>query len=803
MDPRAKIEDVFRCRSSHADGNLSRADYGKLLQRAGLARSEATALLDALDPDKRDFLSIDSFLNFIYDSKEEHTKPAVGLPLSQKAQKAVVEGIGCLGGTATTMAPSTPGGAVPGCHSGQGSGTSNSDVAGELMIDLAEVVDIDAVEADAADIAAGVARVADIVAGAAAAAEHEAEGVGDAFGAGGISARSVPSQTPGCSTSDAMKASGGGDGAAGLAGGDTGCGGDVEAGGGNNVVEDVGQGGAGTNAAGVDAASSAYDNAAEASRDVSVAPPPTDPATTAPSDGGGTESVAAEPSVGADVSAGCSRVDGGEDSVAETTVLEAAAAEKPRPRHCSQCFERGEVFQDPSDAKMYCERCWISYYGIPPVRDAAGNGLPAKLVTVVQGDIWSENRLRDRWKVTVVPGWPPPVAPTVGVPAAAAPPGSPLSKDLWCNVRIRVVADLVGPHAREASRQERPWVGEVLSGRYRIESVVGAGHFTRALLAVDVTTNQRVCVKRHNGLTVETLTDLCAIGYRLEAVDPHSEHFPRFLDAFFDMSGYSVEAIVEGRDCLKISRSDPHHFAKLSNLRYVAVGVLRALVKLAAASVVHCDLKSDNIMWVDVPGGPPIIRVVDFGCARLDSRTESGRNWALVEGGAGHLGKWAPEMVLRLPITDRADIWGLAVSLLEMNCGRAMWACESDTVEIVLAQALGLANARRGMPLSLLRRSPLDITRLYSAGMNHFPIRRINGEHEAPYEELRPATWGLECVLGRESTWDKVRRDFASYVMTSLSMDHEERPSAAEMLGHPFVSEQPVAGTSASAQSES
>ena len=40
-------------------------------------------------------------------------------------------------------------------------------------------------------------------------------------------------------------------------------------------------------------------------------------------------------------------------------------------------------------------------------------------------------------------------------------------------------------------------------------------------------------------------------------------------------------------------------------------------------------------------------------------------------GRAGHIGKWAPEMMLRLPITDKADVWGSGVALLELYSGRA------------------------------------------------------------------------------------------------------------------------------------
>merc|ERR1719440_2235645 len=113
------------------------------------------------------------------------------------------------------------------------------------------------------------------------------------------------------------------------------------------------------------------------------------------------------------------------------------------------------------------------------------------------------------------------------------------------------------------------------------------------------------------------------------------------------------------------------------------------------------------------PDRQPKVRIVDFGCARLDQREEPGRNWSLAEGGAGHLGKWSPEMVLRLPISHRGDVWGVAISLCELHCGRAVWCNEGDTAEIVLAQLLGLCDLRAGVPASLLRRSPLDVRKLY------------------------------------------------------------------------------------------
>lgn len=282
------------------------------------------------------------------------------------------------------------------------------------------------------------------------------------------------------------------------------------------------------------------------------------------------------------------------------------------------------------------------------------------------------------------------------------------------------------------------------------------------------------------------LTDLLAVGQRLEKVDPDSVFFPRLFDAFFDMSGYTVEALVEGRNCLELSREDPYKFKNLDNLQRVCRGSLQGLVRLAEAKVVHADVKADNIMWTDsdVPGGEPRIRLVDFGCARLDRRIESGRNWALAEGGAGHLGKWAPEMVLRLPITCAADVWGMAVAQLELYAGRVVWGCEEDTVEVVLAQLLGLVEARDGLPADLMRRSPLDITQLYSPHPQYFPLRR---SYMGEQEELRPAMFGLQVVLGRKSTWCQQKQDLADYVRQAMQLDPDDRLEAKELLNHPWV----------------
>jgi len=477
------------------------------------------------------------------------------------------------------------------------------------------------------------------------------------------------------------------------------------------------------------------------------------------------------------------------DASDKESVTTLVSMSKVTMRKCHTCSEPQEtVFEDPNDDYCYCERCWLNWYGFAPNKDGPALVIPKKLVNVIQGKLWAEDKLLMGWAEHPILGWPPGRAAAQPVGKAGDPTGV---GDFWAPVLVRLNPGLVGSHARSCTQStERPLVGETLCNRYKVQEVVGAGHFTRALLAIDETNGNRVCVKKHNNITVELLTDLLTIGRRLQHVDKDGYFFPQLFDAFFDIDGYTVESLIVGRNCLLVGRCDPKHFKNFDNLRVVANHGLQGLVHMAKANVVHCDLKPDNIMWIDKDENNPEPRVqlVDFGCSRLDSKIESGRNWALAEGGAGHVGKWAPEMVLRLPITHKADVWGLAVSLLELHCGRATWGGESDTVEVILAQVLGLVNARNGLPVDLLRRSPLDIRQLYTPHPAYFPVQRYGTfGRGASFQELRPAAWGLGCVLGPEEHWDEIRIIFATFTTASMTLDHQKRPSAEDMLMHPFI----------------
>eukprot|EP00931_Biecheleriopsis_adriatica_P063420 TRINITY_DN38407_c0_g1_i1.p1 TRINITY_DN38407_c0_g1~~TRINITY_DN38407_c0_g1_i1.p1 ORF type:complete len:733 (+),score=147.96 TRINITY_DN38407_c0_g1_i1:42-2201(+) len=476
-------------------------------------------------------------------------------------------------------------------------------------------------------------------------------------------------------------------------------------------------------------------------------------------------------------------------------LLDRDSRDSGRPiRFCCRCRAAGvDLFADPADGERYCGMCWTEFYGEPP------EVLP--LVRIDALEVLSKDHLALLWDGAEIPGWPPaPGEESLGSPLPA-PPAKVAAKDEWRNVQVCVRPGLVGDTARALIQSEKGMEGETLAGRYQVDSTLGAGNFTKAYLAKDLKKREMVCLKcYHRRCSMEELVDLMVLSKRLQAVDPGMETFPHVRDAFFDIAGFTVESLISGQNCFGIASENPFFFTELQNLAHVARGVLSGLTLLEKAGIVHNDLKPDNILWIGSPssgdGSPkhrrrpdstPSVRIVDFGCARLDQRERPSENWNLAEGGAGHLGYASPEMNLGIPVTHLSDVWSLGVLLCELHCGRGIWFSDTLTPEEVMTQALGLAGMREGVPSSLLKRAPVDVRRFYTPAFSfsrgHMPVLRLP---DGTVEILSPQEFGLEQVLG--DLWrEEGKAELRELLAACLQLDHLTRLRAAELLQLSFV----------------
>jgi eukaryotic-like serine/threonine-protein kinase len=233
--------------------------------------------------------------------------------------------------------------------------------------------------------------------------------------------------------------------------------------------------------------------------------------------------------------------------------------------------------------------------------------------------------------------------------------------------------------------------GRVLAGRYRLLAPIGAGASGRVYVADDVRLKRRVGVKVLHLALAEDAGFLRR--FRAEAQVAASLNHPNVMAVYDwgeDDVPFMVLELLTGGSLRGMLDAD----ARLSPSQAAHVGrqVSSALEYAHARGVVHRDIKPANLLF-DEHG---IVRVADFGLARALAEASWTEPAGAVVGTARYA---APEQVTGAPLDGRADLYSLAIVLVEAVTG---------TVPAIADTAIGTLAARTHTPLV----APLALGRL-------------------------------------------------------------------------------------------
>jgi serine/threonine protein kinase len=212
----------------------------------------------------------------------------------------------------------------------------------------------------------------------------------------------------------------------------------------------------------------------------------------------------------------------------------------------------------------------------------------------------------------------------------------------------------------------------VLSGRYRIDELVGRGGMATVYRGQDLTLGRTVAIKI---LKRELAADNAfRTRFRLEAQAASRMSHPaivRVYDAGEDVETdpdgsqhplpFIVMELVQGRLLKDIISAGP--VTVPDAVRYVD-GILEALEYSHRAGVVHRDIKPGNVMVTDQGQ----VKVMDFGIARAvsDSSSTVAETTAIIWTAS----YFSPEQAKGEPVDARADLYSAGVVLYELLTGR-------------------------------------------------------------------------------------------------------------------------------------
>jgi len=219
----------------------------------------------------------------------------------------------------------------------------------------------------------------------------------------------------------------------------------------------------------------------------------------------------------------------------------------------------------------------------------------------------------------------------------------------------------------------------VLSGRYRVDELIGRGGMASVYRGYDLTLGRVVAIKvlRRDLANDNTFRTR----FRLEAQAASRMAHPtivRVFDAGEDSEmapdgvvspvPFIIMELVQGSLLKDIIASGPVPVEDA--VRYVD-GILEALEYSHRAGVVHRDIKPGNVMVTDAGQ----VKVMDFGIARAVS--DSSSTVAETTQILGTAAYFSPEQAKGEPVDARADVYSAGVVLYEMLAGRQPFRGES------------------------------------------------------------------------------------------------------------------------------
>ncbi|NUP13517.1 MAG: protein kinase [Polyangiaceae bacterium] len=222
----------------------------------------------------------------------------------------------------------------------------------------------------------------------------------------------------------------------------------------------------------------------------------------------------------------------------------------------------------------------------------------------------------------------------------------------------------------------RPQVGQLINNKYRLSRMLGDGGMGSVFEAQHEVLGKAVALKflhpelaRRQGLVQRFLQEA-----RVSATID-SRHVVKVTDVEQTPTGlpFMVMEFLKGKSLQALYEDNYREGKRLGYedaLKY-AVQMLDGLEAAHEEGVVHRDLKPDNVMIVHGKRNEPIVKLLDFGIAKLKINGELYKGLTRPGVIMGTPEYMAPEQVFSADAVDgRADIFSCGVMIFEMLAGR-------------------------------------------------------------------------------------------------------------------------------------
>jgi hypothetical protein len=343
--------------------------------------------------------------------------------------------------------------------------------------------------------------------------------------------------------------------------------------------------------------------------------------------------------------------------------------------------------------------------------------------------------------------------------------------DAFERINLKVI------HARhktgfEESKEFPIKINSIIAGRYQILEYIGSAAFSKAVQCLDMATGELVCIKiikNNKDFFDQSLDEIKLLKFINSHADPDEKCVVQLFDYFYFKEHLFIVCELL-RDNLyefyKYNReSGDEPYFTLVRLQKITRQVLTALDYVHSLGLIHCDLKPENILIKSYSRCE--VKVIDFGSScfitdHLSSYVQS-RSYR------------APEVLLGMPYGQKIDMWSLGCILAELWTGNVLFL--NDSIVTLLARIVAIIGPFSKEHLATGRYVHKYFTadgRLYD---------RAAEDKGGEFYFLLPKRTSLKHRLHLEDKY------FLDFLRCLLRLNPADRPTAAEALTHPWLTE--------------
>ena len=270
-----------------------------------------------------------------------------------------------------------------------------------------------------------------------------------------------------------------------------------------------------------------------------------------------------------------------------------------------------------------------------------------------------------------------------------------------------------------------PSAGQIIAGKYRLESLIGHGGMGSVWKARHATLDMPVAIKFMAPQALADAESRQRFDREARALAAlRTPHIVQVLDHGVDGdTPYIVMELLEGEDLS--SRLALRRRLPLDEVSRILSHVARALRRAHEAGITHRDLKPSNIFLARVDD-EEIAKVLDFGVAKL---AQAGllTDDALTKAGTllGSPGYMSPEQARGKEVDFRSDLWALAVIVFRAVTGQKPFAGDS-IAELVIKLCID----PRPVPSRIAPDLPPGVDRFFEKAFAATPEERFHSAIE-------------------------------------------------------------------------